>query len=114
MFTKVLDANSWSWKRISYKPTNRFHPENVNYCQDFLNYMSTIDLYCIKSFDEAGFKLPDFSKPYYGHAPKGLPCIETGRHLDAPSVTLQLPIGLDGIMLIILVQLNFLTFSSKL
>ena len=73
-----------------------------------------IYLYYIKSFDEAGFKLPDVSKPYYGHAPKGLPCIETGRHLDTSSVTLQLPIGLDGIVLIILVQLNFLTFSNKL
>ena len=69
--SRMLDGKSWSWRRMSYKPTNKFHPENVNYCQDFLNYMSTIDPYCIKSFDEAGFKLPDVSKPNCRHAPKG-------------------------------------------
>ena len=64
------------------------------------------DPHCIKSFDEAGFKLPDVSKPNYGHAPKGLPCIEIGRHLDAPNVTRQLLIGLDGIMLADIVDDN--------
>ena len=57
----------------------------------------TIDPYCIKSFDEAGFKLPDLSKPDYGHAPEGLQCIDIGQHVDAPDVTLQLFTDLDGI-----------------
>ena len=80
--------------------------------------MSTIDPYCIKSFDKAGFKLPDVSKPSYRHAAKGLPCIEIRRHLDAPNVTLQLLIGLDGIMLADIVDDNtgaieFLNFYEQ-
>ena len=50
--------------------------------------------------------LPDVSKPNYGHAPKCLPCIEIGRHLDAPNVTLQLLIGLDGIMFAAIINDN--------
>ena len=68
--------------------------------------------------DEAGFKLPDVSKPNYRHAPKGLPCIEIARHLDAPNVTLQLLIGLDGIMFADIVDSNtgaieFLNFFEQ-
>ena len=43
-------------KQVSIAMRYEADAENVNYSQDFLNYMSTIDPYCIKSFDEASLK----------------------------------------------------------
>lgn len=60
--------------------------------------MSTIDPYKLKYFDEAGFCLPDVGKPTYGHSQINTKCVEIGRYLSAPNVTLNLPIGLDGVV----------------
>ena len=64
-----------TWKRTSNRPLYKFSLENVNYCQDCLDYMSTIDPCKIKCFDEAGFKMPDVVNPNYGHSAVGEPCI---------------------------------------
>ena len=44
----------------------KFTLENVDYCQDFLNYVSSVDPYKLKFFDEAGFALPGVGKANYG------------------------------------------------
>ena len=54
--------------------------------------------YRIKFFDEAGFRLPDVSRPNYGHSIINTPCVEVGRYLTTPNVTLNLLIGLEGIL----------------
>lgn len=96
--TSRMSCGPMSFKRISTRPIVKFTPENVDYCQDFLNYMSSVDPYCIKCFDEAGFKLPDVAKPNYGHSVVGEQCIEVQRYMDTPNVTLQVLAGLEGIL----------------
>jgi len=90
---KGMSCGPMTWKQTSNRPINKFSPENVNYCQDFLDYMSTVDPCKIKCFDEAGFKLPDVANPNCGHSAVGEPCIEIKRYIDAPNVALQ---GLAG------------------
>ena len=87
-----------SWKRTLTRPIDKFSPENINYCQDFLTYMSAVDSYKVKCFDEAGFKLPDVAKANYGHSLVGPSCIEVARNINTPNVTLQVLAGLEGIL----------------
>ena len=49
---KRMSCGPMTWKGTSNGPINKFSPENVNYCQDFLNCMSTVDPCKIKCFDE--------------------------------------------------------------
>ena len=95
----VLDGKSWSWKRMSYKPTNKFHPENVNYCQDFLSCMSTSDPYGINPLMKQASSCQMFRNLIMDmHIKVYCDCIEIGQHLYAPNITLQLLISLDGIL----------------
>ncbi|XP_031570103.1 uncharacterized protein LOC116304502 [Actinia tenebrosa] len=93
-----MPSGPMSWKRTSNRPTNKFSQENIDYCQDFLTYLSTVDPYRIKCFDEAGFKLPDVANPHYGHSNVGVPCIEIERYIDSPNVTLMLLAGMEGVL----------------
>ena len=94
--SRAIRFKSWcgpmSWKRTSSLPNDKFSLENVNYCQDFLNYMSTVDPYSIKCFDEAGFKLPDVAKA------NGVLCIEVAWNMNTPYITLQVLAGKEGIL----------------
>ena len=54
-----------TWKRTSNRPIKHFSPENVNYCQDFLDYMYTVYPCKTKCFDEAGLIMPDVPNPNY-------------------------------------------------
>ena len=66
----------------------KFSPENVHYCQQFVNYIYTVDdQYKLKFFDESGIKLPDVGKPNYGHSLKGTPAVEISRNVYSPSIT---------------------------
>lgn len=76
----------------------KFIPENMHYCQQFVNYISTVDSYKLKFFDESGIKLPDVGKPNYGHSLKGTPGVENSRNVNSPNITLNLMCGLDGII----------------
>jgi len=96
--TKRMSCGPMTWKRTSNRPIMKFSLENVNYCQDFLDYMSTVDPCKIKCFDEAGFKMPDVANPNYGNSAVGEPCIEVKRYMDAPNVTLQVLAGVEGIL----------------
>ena len=58
--TRLDNGNiRWSWKRLCRAKQEKFIPENIDYCQDFLNYLSGVDPCKIKCFDEAGFRSPD-------------------------------------------------------
>lgn len=93
-----LSGGPWTWKRMSNIKYEKFTLENVDYCQDFLSYVSTVDPYKLKFFDEAGFALPGVGKANYGHSAANHPCVEIGRHLGAPNVTLNMLIGLEGVL----------------
>ena len=95
---KRLSGGPWTWKRMSTFKYEKFTPKNVNYCQDFLSYISSADPYKLKFFDEAGFALPGVGKANYGHSLANHPCVEIGRHLCVPNVTLNMLIGLEGIL----------------
>lgn len=96
--SRLDDGKTWTWKRMSRPKAEKFTHANVDYCQDFLNYMSTINPHRIKCFDEAGFKLPDVGRPNYGHSLVNTPCLEVGRYLSTPNVTLNLLMGIEGVL----------------
>lgn len=93
-----LSDGKWTWKRMASFKYDKFTPENVDYCQDFLNYVGNIDPHRLKYFDEAGFALPGVGKPNYGHSLINTPCVEIGRHLNSPNVTLNMLTGLQGLL----------------
>ena len=41
--TKRMWCGPMSWKQSSNQPINKFSLENVSYCHDILDYMSTVD-----------------------------------------------------------------------
>ena len=93
-----LSGGPCTWKRMSNIKYEKFMLENVDYCQDFLSYVNSIDPYKLKLFDEAGFALPVVGKANYGHSAANHPCVEIGRHLGSPNVTLNMSIGLEGVL----------------
>ncbi len=93
-----MPEGKYTWRRMPHFRHKKFTPDNVDYCQDFLNYVSTIDPYKLKYFDEAGFILPGVGKPNYGHLLVNTACIEVGRHVNSPNVTLNMLIGLEGLL----------------
>jgi hypothetical protein len=60
--------------------------------------VNAIDPYKLKYFDEAGFVLPGVGKPNYGHLLVNTACVEVGRHVNSPNVTLNMLIGLEGLL----------------
>ena len=95
---KRMSCGPMTWKRTSNRSINKFSPENVNYCQDFPDYMSTVIPCKINCFDEDDFKMPNVANPNYGHSAVGEPCIEVKRYMDAPNRTLQVLAGMEGIL----------------
>ena len=87
----------WTWKRMSRTVKNKFSAPNVNYSQDYLNFISQIDPHRLKFFDEMGVCLSDCNKRY-GHSLKNTPCVEVGRLIKSAHVTLNFLGGLDGVM----------------
>ena len=63
-----LSEGKWSWKRMNRNVTHKFTRANVDYCQDFLNYMSNVDPFRLKFFDESDVSLYDCDKRYW-HSP---------------------------------------------
>ena len=87
-----------TWKRLTrVNNHNKFTGENMNYCQDFLDYMSQVDPYRLKFFDESGVVLSDCNKRY-GHSVVNTPCVEIGKYPHTRNITLNLLVGLEGIM----------------
>ena len=93
-----MREGKWSWKRMVKPAAEKFTPENIGYSQEFLNYISTVDPFKLKFFDESGIKLPDIANPNYGHSSVGKPCVEIFRNMQTPNITLNLLCGADKIM----------------
>ena len=93
-----LPEGKMTWKKMIRPAAEKFTPDNIAYCQSYVNFMSTLDPFRVKFFDEAGFKLPDCANPQYGHSVKGQPCVEIMRNSQTPNVTLNLLCGLNGVM----------------
>lgn len=93
-----MNDGQWTWKKLTRPVAEKFSPENLNYCQEFVNYVYTVDPYKLKFFDESGIKLPDVGRPNYGHSLIGTPAVEMLRNMNSPNITLNLMCGLDGII----------------
>ena len=93
-----LPEGKMTWKKMMRPAGEKFTPDNIAYCQIYVNFMGTLDPFRVKFFDEAGFKLPDCANPKYGHSVVGQPCIEIMRNTQTPNVTLNLLCGLNGVM----------------
>lgn len=50
-----LPEGKMTWKRIIRPACEKFTPENIAYCESYINFMSTVDPFRVKFFDEAGF-----------------------------------------------------------
>ena len=93
-----MPEGKYTWKRMTHFRHEKFTPDNVDYCQGFLTYVSALNPYKLKYFDEAGFALPGVGKANYGHSLVNVDCIKVGRQVDRPTVTLNMLIGLEGLL----------------
>ena len=93
-----MPEGKYTWKRMTHFRHEKFTADNVDYCQDFLTYVSALDPYKLKYFDEAGFALPGVEKANYGHSLVNIDCIKVGRHVNRPNVTLNMMIGVEGLL----------------
>ena len=92
-----LKGGPWTRKIMVTPSAERFTPNNIQYTQAFLNYVSRQSPYKLKFFDESGFNLPGSIRRKYGHAPLGAPAVEISSKTRSPHFTLNLMIGLQGI-----------------
>ena len=54
--TRLGNGNiRWSWKRLCRAKQEKVRQENIDYCQDFLNYLSRVDLCKISFLTKLGF-----------------------------------------------------------
>ena len=93
-----MHEGKWTRKRMVRPAAEKFTQQNIDYCQDFLDYISTVDPYKLKFFDESGNKLPDVGNPKYGHSLVGTPCVEILRNAQTPNISLNLLCGADKLM----------------
>lgn len=109
-----MNDGEWTWKRLTQPVAEKFTAANLIYCQEFVNYVHTLDPYRLKFFDESGIKLPDVGRPNYGHSHSGTPAVEIFRNMNSPNITLNLICGLDGIIYANTVEgaSNHLTFLN--
>ena len=88
----------WTWKRLTRPVAGKFTGANLNYCQEYLDYIKTVNPANLKFFDECGIKLPDVGRPNYGHSLIGTPAVEVMRNMHSPNIALNFLCGLDGVI----------------
>ena len=93
-----MNEGKWSRKKMTRPAAEKFTDNNIAYCQAFIDYISTVDPYRIKFFDETGLKLPNVANPCCGHSLVGERCVEISRNAQSPNITLNLLCGLENIM----------------
>ena len=93
-----LPEGLFSIKRLTKASSEKFNPENLAYCQQFIDTVSSLPPEKLKFFDEAGFHC-GIGRPVYGNSLKGTPAIEIiyGSHKVA-NFTLRLLCGLEGVL----------------
>ena len=92
----VRDDLQMTYKRLTKAKAEKFTPQNIAYCQAFLDYMATVPKHKVKFFDEAGLDLL-VCNPVYGHSEKNTRAVEVVSGKKGPSWTLMLLCSLDGI-----------------
>ena len=82
-----MNDGKWSWKRMIRPAAEKFTEQNIEYCQAFLDYISTVDPRELKF--KSGLKLPGVANPNYGHSRIGTPCVEIFRNMQTPKYLAQ-------------------------
>ena len=87
----------FTYKRLTKPAAERFTFDNLRYTEVFMHYLHQQVASRIKFFDESGFNTRD-STPVYGHSERGLPAVEVHRYSKSSNLTLNLLIGMHGVM----------------
>ena len=77
-----------------------FTDRNIDYTQAYIDIMQNKDPTRTKFMDEDGFCLPDSVSATRGHAPVGQRCVEKQERKKTKNLTLNLLIGIEGVMYI--------------
>ena len=93
-----LSTGIMTWKKMIRPSAEKFTPENIEYCQMYVNFMNTLDPHRIKFFDETGVNVSDCANPKYGHSIKGTSCVEVMRNARTRNVTVNVLCGTSGVM----------------
>ncbi|XP_077992222.1 uncharacterized protein LOC144446350 [Glandiceps talaboti] len=93
-----LTGGKWTYKKINRMAMERFTNENMIYTQDFIDLLHQCDPHRLKFMDESGFKVRDIAYRSRGHSLIGEKCVEVVRYHQSPNVTLNLLMGLNGVM----------------
>ena len=113
-----LPEGPFTRKRMSKPSSEKFTPQNLVYCQQFIDTVSSLPPEKVKFFDEAGIHC-GIGNPVYGNSLKGTPAIEVTRgNLKGANVTLNLLCGLEGVLYANTVDgasdsINFLNFFGE-
>ena len=91
-----LSGGKYSFKRLCRQQSNRYTDDNMDYTQVFIDYVSQKNPTQIKFFDESGYKVTTAHKTY-GFSKRGEKCIEVGRCMPNPNITLNCLVGLTGV-----------------
>ncbi|XP_069109704.1 uncharacterized protein [Argopecten irradians] len=97
-----------TYKRINRPSCDRFTQYNMQYTQAFIDFCQTKRADQIKFMDESGFKLTT-TNPAYGHSKKGQACVEIGKYRPGTNLTLNLLVGLNGVL-----YFNFVNGASNM
>ena len=81
-----------TFKRLTKTKAEKFTPQNIAYCQAFLDYMATVPKHKVKLFDETGL-----CNPIYGHSKRNTRAVEVVSGKKGPSWPLMLLCSLEGI-----------------
>ena len=92
-----LPEGPFTRKKLAKPKPEKFTPQNVVYCEQFLNFISSVPPEKLKFFDEAGVN-SGTGNPDYGSSLKGTKAIEIAAIPRGTNVTLNLLVGLEGIM----------------
>jgi hypothetical protein len=93
-----LTNGEWTRKVMIRPAAERFTDRNQRYMQAYLQVIQTRDPYRLKFMDEAGFTMPTDANPKRGHSPKGHRCIEVQKYAKAPNLTLNVLVGIRGVL----------------
>lgn len=92
-----LSGGNWTFKKLTKVKKDKFAPDNLRYCQAFVNYMQGVPPEKVKFFDEAGVHV-NMGVRQYGHSQVGTPAIEVVRGTNGANVSLNALVGLEGIL----------------
>ena len=85
-------------KRMAKPSSEKFTRQNLVYCQQLIDTVSSLPREKIKFFDEAGIHC-GIGNPVYGNSLKGTPAIEITRgNKKGANITLNLLCGLEGVL----------------